>query len=336
MELKKLLPKEFIKELDPNLKYFVKLIREDLRDENDCVIGVVGYPGMGKSNDTAIISMLIDWAYSFEKNICFIPTSDEISKKYLELPMYSVLHIDEASRGLHKQKWYDKVQQTLNELYETERENHYLCTMLIMPRFQNFSENFRNFRIKYKIFVPAKGIAIVYKKDEDPDAKDPWHIDENYKMKQKKWRGKRLFERGMGDFVRMEQLTKNYLFYFKIPVIPKEIWEKYQELKKGSRIIAQANKDALEMESYQEKMQRERKERWAKINEMKTKGHSNAEIGAVLGCSSETIRRNLRSMEAYDKMHGNPPPHPTESSNIIYNHIQKDKSDSIPSAFDKI
>lgn len=328
---------EFYKNLDPNLKLFASEIRRELREEGHVVIGITGYPGYGKSNDAAVFGTLVDEDYNFEDNVCYIPTSSQIEETYMGLRMFSYLHIDEASRGLHKHKWHDKVQQKLNELYDTEREGHFLCTALLMPRFQNFTENFRNFMIKYWVHIPCKGLAIFYKRDEDKDAKDPWHIDENYKMKQKKYRGKRVFERSLPEQVRAEQVTDCYWFYCKIPAIPKEVWQIYQEAKKNSRV--KAKEMNVEMESYKDRLQREKIDRWNKIRTMKMEGKCHADIGAALGISAETIRRNLREIEAYDKMKGgtSTPTQSTMSDSIlIYNPIRDDKNKKIPEEFNNI
>jgi len=330
--------KDFVKDLDENLKYFCKLVRQDLRNERDHVIAITGYPGLGKSQLATLVSILIDYDYTFGKNVCFIPTSTEIEHQYLNLPMYSVLHIDEASRGIHKHKWHDKMQQKLNELYDTDREGHFLCTLLLMPRFQNFGENFRNFRIKYWININDRGIAVVYKRDEDKDTRDPWHLDENYKLKQKRWKNKKVYDRGIPEIVRVEQQTLNYWFYFTVPEIPKDIWEIYQELKRESRILAKGKESELELESYKERLDREKMERWVKIAELKSKGNSHAEIGAVLGCSAETIRRNLRAMEAWEKVKGKTiqPTNPLhKEGSIIFNHNKNNKFKKINVEFNK-
>jgi len=320
---------EFVKDLDENLKYFCKIVRKDLRDEKDYVIAITGYPGMGKSQLAAIIAILIDYDYSFE-DICFIPTSKEIENRYMNLPMYSIMHIDEASRGLHKQKWYDKVQQKLNELYDTEREDHFLCTLLLMPRFQNFTENFRNFRIKYWINIVDRGLAIVYKRDEDKDSKDPWHLDENYKLKQKRWRNRRIYDRDVPSLVKMEQSTVNYWFYFQVPEIPKEVWEKYQVLKKESRKVSKES-GLEEVESHKEKLDREKMEKWRTINSLRSKGKTYDEISAFMKCSPETIRRNVRMIEAYSKVNGNIEEKGNsspKSNSIIFNPIELDNLNS--------
>ena len=293
MILREALGKKFIKSLDKDFRYFALQIRKDLRDEKDTVIAVTGYPGVGKSMLASTLACLIDFNYKFD-NVCFIPTAKEIEKKYLSLPMYSVLHIDEAARGLHKHRWYEKLQQKLNLLYDTEREGHYICTILIMPRFQNFNENFRNFRIKYWINIIERGIAIIYKRDEDKDAQDPWHIKENYQKKNKYWQNKRLFERSIGEIINSEKSTANYWFWFKIPPIPEEIWAYYKELKKKSRELV----DESEELSYIEKLQKSKEEKKQKIQSLIAKGYTNDQIAVMLKISLSTIKRYMKEIKA--------------------------------------
>ena len=288
--------KNYIKALDKTLKLFVYYIRKDLREEKDHVIAITGYPGVGKSQTAAVIGALIDRSYKLSQNICFIPTSSEIQKKYMGLPMYSILHIDEASRGLHKQKWYDSVQQKLNLLYDVEREGHYLCTLLLMPRFQNFTENFRNFRIKYWINMVDRGIGICYKRDEDKDCKDPWHIDENYRKKSKMKLFKNIHERNVPDVVRAEMRTPNYLFYFRIPEVPKDIWEEYKNLKKASRERFR-EEDEKEVETPAEKRMREKREFLVQMKHLKEKSYSDVEIAATMNLSLDRVKKYLKEVE---------------------------------------
>jgi len=138
--------------------------------------------------------------------------------------------------------------------------------------------------------------------------------------------------------VRVEQQTLNYWFYFTVPEIPKDIWEIYQELKRESRILAKGKESELELESYKERLDREKMERWVKIAELKSKGNSHAEIGAVLGCSAETIRRNLRAMEAWEKVKGKTiqPTNPLhKEGSIIFNHNKNNKFKKINVEFNK-
>ena len=327
MKIKKLMLEkypDFFRDLDDNFKLFAREIKRELRDEGHVIIGITGFPNSGKSNMAAILGMLVDDDYDFEVNVCYIPTAKEIDKKYLGFKPYSFFHIDEASRAMHKHKWHERVQQKINELYDVEREGHFLCTAMIMPRFQNFTENFRNFMIKYWINLPVKGLAVFYKRDEDKDTKDPWHIEENYKKKKSRFKGKRVFERTLPDQISAEQITDCYWFYCKVPAIPKDIWEIYQNLKKQSRVVDREN-TSVEVESYKDKLNREKLDRWQKIRHYKKEGRSHEEIAALIGVSSETIRRSLREMEAYDRLNGSQNQTQESTNNIIYNHIDIDK-----------
>jgi len=331
MSLKQKLPQEFYKNLDSNLKMFCRIVARELREEKDCVIAVTGYPGLGKSNDTSIIASLIDDRYDFEKNVCFIPTSAQIEKQYLELPKFSVLHIDEASRGLHKHKWQDRVQQKLNELFDTEREGHFLCTFLLMPRFQNFTENFRNFRIKYWINVIDRGLCIAYKRDEDKDCKDPWHLDENYKTKLKRWKGTKVFERGIPEQIKIEKNTPNYWFYFTIPKIPEEIWKEYQELKVQSR-VKKSEDDAKELTKVQQipapQLRRQKNIEKIKKNYVNDDGSlicSKAEIARRIGVGESCLGGYLREIKAEMKLEKEfeaSNQTTQEASKIFYNKLQ--------------
>jgi len=325
MKLKKLILEkypDFFKELDPNLKLFAREIKRELREEGHVILGITGFPNSGKSNTGSILGLLIDDDYEFDINICYIPSAKEIEFKYMNLNMYSFFHVDEASRAMHKHKWYERVQQKINELYDVEREGHFLCTAMLMPRFQNFTENFRNFMIKYWINHPVKGLAVFYKRDEDKDCKDPWHIEESYKKKKVRFKSKRVFERTLPEQISAEQITDCYWFYCQIPAIPKDIWEIYQRLKVQSRF--QSKDSMLEVENYVDRREREKKEKWDKIAQLKNEGKSHFEIGAILGMSSETIRRHLRQMEAL-QLFKKTPLHSTSTTNIIYNPINTDK-----------
>lgn len=299
--LRKLLPQDFIKRLDPNFKSFCRGIRENMREENYEIIGITGYAGSGKSQFASILGTCIDEGYTFSNNINFIPTSKEIETDYLKLPMYSFLHIDEASRSLHKHKWFEKTQQKLSELYDTERENHYLCSALIMPRFNNFTENFRNFFIKYWINIPIRGIAIFYRRDEDKDTKDPWNVMDSIKAKAKNWRGKRVFERSIPDIIRMEQKTKNYWFYCQIPEIPPDIWMVYKYLKKLSRIKSKNNED-MKVENYRDKILREKLARRNIVQGLLKQGFNKEQIAVKLNLALSTVTGAIKEIKAIESL----------------------------------
>jgi hypothetical protein len=326
LPLRKLLPPEFWENLPEELKLFAREIRKALRNEGHVVIGVTGYPGVGKSNDVAILGALIDENYSFDKNICFIPTAKQIGDMYMQLPKYSVFHIDEASRGLHKHKWHDKVQQKINELYDTERENHFLCTILIMPRFQNFTENFRNFMITCWINIPEKGLAVFYKKDDDKDAKDPWHIDESYKKKVKSFGNKKIFERTISDKLVKEQMTDCYWFHSLIPAIPKEVWSLYQQDKKNSRFIKE--EEVAQVDSASERKKKIFNEKMKEIIDLHNQGLNNLQVGLRVGLTDVSISRYLKTARELQANEGLKQKIPTKNNRLLNNSKDDDFSKS--------
>lgn len=339
LPLRKLLPPNFLSQIDPHFRTFCRGIRKNLREENYEIVAITGYAGYGKSTLGAIFGCLVDPNYSFSKSINFLPTSSEIEKDYLKLPCYSNLHIDEASRSIHKHKWYEKTQQKLAQLYDTERENHYICTSLLMPRFNNFTENFRNFFIKYWINVVCRGVALVYRRDEDKDTKDPWNVDHSIKLKNKMWKNKRIFERTIGDVIRMEQKTKNYWFYFTFPELPKDVWGIYQQLKSESRIAIKNNEANVDFESFQERKMRERMDKWKEIVKLKNEGKSVQEIAIIKGLSSNTIKTNLREIDTYNKIKGDVKELEISYPISVDSEFRRDGSKrlkEIPKEFDKI
>jgi len=126
----------YFKTLDKELIYFCKKIRQDQRNEKDHVIAITGYPGLGKSQLASVLSILVDYDYEFHRNILFIPTSKSIKDKYYNLPMFSVMHIDEASRGLHKQNGMIKFSKLLTHYMIQKEKDYYLCTFLVCLGFR--------------------------------------------------------------------------------------------------------------------------------------------------------------------------------------------------------
>jgi len=237
-------PEELIKwksKLDPNFLELNHLIRHRLRNDWDLVIGITGRCGTGKSNLSKWMGFLVDDKFDLIENVAYLPYPEEIKPKFKKLERYQMFDVDECSKGIHKHGWQNKVQQEVAQMYDTERyENK--CTTMIMPRFKNFAENFRNYRIDiwinviYRSKKKGKGIAIAYMIDTDKDIEDPWHMKENIKLKMKKLKNSKVAERTTKQILEIERRTKNYLFDFEFPPLPKELDRSYKHFKKLSRM----------------------------------------------------------------------------------------------------
>jgi len=113
----------------------------------------------------------------------------------------------------------------------------------------------------------------------------------------------------MSVVVRMEQQTLNYWFYFNVPEIPKDIWKDYQELKADSRNVSKVFDINTDIENYQDRLNREKLDRWQRIKDLEQQGIKTAiEQAVYLKCSEATIRRIWREMRTMEKIKGNSRP----------------------------
>ena len=203
-------------ELDKELIAFSNLIRRRLRQDWDIVIAITGEEGSGKSTLGMLLGGLIDKRFDFEKNVSFLPDSEEITKQFTSLKKYQCYVIDEAIRALYKMNFMSNLQQSLVQMWATERFQN-KATIMIIPRFRDLTENFRNHRVKIWIHVLTRGHAVVYVRDDDPHNSDPWLFDYMMKYKQKAFGRRNIAAIDIERRLKTEQKMRNYLFDFTFP-----------------------------------------------------------------------------------------------------------------------
>jgi len=223
-----------LKALDQDLRILARSIRKRLRLDKDIVMAITGTEGTGKTTLGMILGALIDGNFDLEKNISYIPSENEIRQEFNNLKQYQCYMIDEAIRALYKMNFMSNLQQMLVRMWATERYQN-KATILILPRFKDLTENFRNHRVRLWTNVIERGHAIVYLKDTDAHISDPWHMDETYKYKQKMYRNRNPSMLPIEERVRIESKTRNFLAYIQFPDMPKEVKEEYVRLRQISR-----------------------------------------------------------------------------------------------------
>lgn len=213
----------------------IKMCRKRVRQDWDLIIAFTGETGSGKSTLAVQFGEDTDDGFNYTKNISFLPDEAEVHQRFNSVNRYGFYLIDEAVAVLHKHHWYDKMQQSINELYDLERRQNKI-TGLCIPRFRNLTENFRNYKVKLHVNVLCRGLAVVRLIDPDQDIKDPWHLDQNIKMKDKFFKNDKVGEIYISRRLTIERSMPNYLcdFVFKdLPPVKKEL---YRQLKDESRI----------------------------------------------------------------------------------------------------
>ena len=166
------------------------------------------------------------------KNIAYLPNQKEIAKQFAEVPQYGVFIIDEAIKALLKYEYM--TQNFIIKLYATERWQN-KASILCMPRFRDFTENFRNHRINFWIHIYDRGYGMLFAKDVDKDSSDPWHLKMNEKIKIKTVKKVGLKRIDSKQRMAMEKRMSNFLMDFKYPKLHPYLQSVYEGLKEKSR-----------------------------------------------------------------------------------------------------
>ncbi|MEM5853896.1 MAG: hypothetical protein QW228_06005 [Candidatus Aenigmatarchaeota archaeon] len=241
-----------------NFDALVKEVKSRVRKKYDAVIGITGEEGVGKSTFAIQLGKALDENFDFERNIVFNPDKDKIKKLIIELPKYSVVDVDEAIKVLYKLQWYSEIQHLLNIVYAIcRRENK--ISLLLMPRFKDFNEYFRNHRIKIWIHVIDRGIALIFKKDWSPFIKDPWRMDENQKLLDEIYKSKKdeYINFSITEKISILKSLPNFVAPVTFPPLTHEEEKLFEELREKSGIY--------EEEVTVSRFEKKWKERFAKL-----------------------------------------------------------------------
>lgn len=271
-------------QFDEKLIAVCKLVKHWLKDKYDCVDANTGREGRGKTTLGIEKGYLIDKRFDLKKNIGYLPSSAEITREFNRIDTYGYYLIDEAIKALYKMNFQSKVQQIVIKMYATERKQ-FKATGLNMPRFRDFTENFRNWRVNLWTQViyrdDQKGIAVVHKRDDDQYEEDPWHFKDALKVKEKSFSMKRrFFELSIEDQIKFHRKLKTYLCWFEFPSLPQEVEVAYLHLSNQYRVI---NGELETGEAGNAPIIKIRKEQLVLIKELIKQGYSKSKIASLLG-----------------------------------------------------
>jgi hypothetical protein len=211
--------------MENGLQTLTREIIKFIKNDWDVVISIEGSEGVGKTDLACLVGMSIYKRFDFVRNIAYLPSLDDISDKFDSIERYGVLIIDEAIKVLYKMRALERLQVKLVEKYATERKQNKV-TILCVPRHNDLNENFRNHRVMLRVWIPVRGVAIVYARDKDKDVKDPWHVSHSLEIK-KRLLSKKVTEREIKEIIECERKTLNYVMDFEFPDMPPEHWDKY-------------------------------------------------------------------------------------------------------------
>jgi len=206
------------------------IVRKKLRKKFDYVIAICGdATGIGKSTLAIHIAKLLDSNFDLTKNIAYLPDANEINEKFQKLDMYGCLIIDEAIKSMYKLNWAEKTQKMLNETYMTNRKGHFKCTILCIPRWTDLNFNFRNNKTSMLIFIPTRGLAIVFTRITSNWVVDPWLSEESWKIERayiEKTKSN-LEEKNIDFYIKQNEKSPTYRGFFLFDALPTEIENEY-------------------------------------------------------------------------------------------------------------
>lgn len=236
-ELKKLI---FENKFDKNLVYLAKAIKDRNAIKYDTVAVIDGEEGGGKSTLAIILGYLTDEKFNLDKNIAYLPTTNEVEDKFTDLDSKQMLIIDEAIKAFYKLRFMDKMQTRVNTMYATERKQR-KNTLLCIPRFTDLNEFFRNDRVNFWIHVVSRGVAVVFVKDKlNLFGSDRWHMAEEYKRIMSTTFKTRFCDITPEDALKIYQKSKLFWFSFAFPQLPEEVEDEYLRLREEYNLLPAA------------------------------------------------------------------------------------------------
>lgn len=276
-------------------KNCVNTLRRKVRADYDSVVAVTGDEGVGKSVLANWIGMRCDPNYTFEKNCLFSPNERSMVESIRHLPRFSAINADEAIRVLYKQEWSSQV--FINKFYRLCRQDNKI-SILVMPRFADFNEGFRNHRIMLWIHVLDRGLAVAFVKDWNIFSPDPWHMKDNYEVLRKSSGRVKLYSLPMERKLELLSRLDNFLDVITYPDLPEPQRIEYKTL------AAQQKYDDVEEDldklTKRPDMWRRRFAQtilWLKKNNIKTK-----ELRPEIGMTDDVLNNFLNAFREKERV----------------------------------
>lgn len=249
-----------------SLKELAKFIRAKLRQDDDLVIVVDGREGKGKSTLAIMLGFEVNFEdFSLTSSVLYSPKVEEMKDKMQNSPRYATIVADESIKALYKHNW--QKQTYINMLFNVVRQEN-KCAILVLPRFTDLNEYFRNHRCYLYIHVFERGKAVVFAYDSMIGTSDPWRIKENYALIRKRLNNK------LPDFVPYEKYASalmscsNFLMMLEFPAMPKGMSDEYKALKDKFKYEGLENEEGESVDTGIDGKINERKAKEASIREV--------------------------------------------------------------------
>ncbi len=284
------------------VKQFGQLCLDRVTKDKDLAIGITAPEGDGKSCLSIGLGIGIDPGFSLYRNILFSPSVKEVRDKIYNLPPYTPIIADEAIKIMYKLNWGTKIQKYLNKIYAVCR-NQNKISIFNMPRFTDFSEYFRNHRLRLWVHIvdpisneKREGHAVVMARSWNPITTDAWGLKRfEKKLEDERKKGRKDVYYSLDDKIAAFEELPGFIDILRFHWVNKTLWEEYNALK---------DKIALEDEEghFDEDKQAIELEQWKSrtilaVRIFKEMGYSGAEIAKVFKSHPTSVASWLRKIK---------------------------------------
>lgn len=213
------------------LRRFVDLLRtQQIQEDLDCLIGVSGFKGFGKSSFSGQVCRHYVPKYLKEKFVWekYTPyTIDQVFEKLDTLPEYAPLNCDEAVNFAMGEDWMRRHMKDLKKIFARVRTKHHIFFFNI-PDIWWLDRKYRENMMTMWIHCVKKGHVMFSLPNIAPGIEDRWY---------RKWLVKAFTHRPVNIFTPKEQIMKKlkkypcYFDQFAFPKLPKRMYRKHLQLR---------------------------------------------------------------------------------------------------------
>lgn len=220
------------------VKQVGELCLERVTKDKDLSVGITAPEGDGKSCLSIGVGLGIDASFDLKRNVLFSPSVKEIKNKIYNLPSYTPIIADEAIKIMYKLNWGTKIQKYLNKIYAVCRSQNKI-SIFNMPRFTDFSEYFRNHRLRLWIHIvdpinnqKKEGHAVVMARSWNPVTVDAWGLKRfEASMEKDRKRGKKDVYFSLDDKIAAFSELPGFIDVLRFSWVKQSVWSEYEEIK---------------------------------------------------------------------------------------------------------
>lgn len=140
------------------LHEFGKILRKNLREDDQNIVGVIGQPGSGKSTIAMNIARLIDPNWSLESG--YVYDFEDFKEKLAENSTNQVFLFDEASLVVNAKDAMKNDSKLMIGMLDTCRSRHN-SIIFVLPGFEDLNKAIRERLCQYRVYCASRKEHIV-------------------------------------------------------------------------------------------------------------------------------------------------------------------------------